>query len=504
MKVSPQMGKRSRSAISPNGLALLLSLRRGLGLALMVATLASLPGVVARPESASAQTRLARLQKYSFNPTLNRLDIYTSAGVHPRASVLESGDRLRVVIDLPQTAWHAPKRQQSYTGTVRSLRIGQFNPQTTRLVLDLAPGTKLSDRDIALERTGATTWAISVSPQQTDALPRKAPPPLLDPRALLSRPSSTRPSASRPSNPTRVLGIHETAEGFFIRTNRRPQVNTRLLSAPSRVAIDLIDGDVAGLFGAKTHAINRHGVRSLRFSQWQPNVARIVLDVAPSSTRWSIDYDADRGGLRIYPQARTALRRSPSGRAIADRPSADLCDRLPRPRTLAELPQEAPTELAYPLASAAPISSGLGYRTHPVTGRRSFHAGVDLAAPNGTPILAALSGEVTFAGARGNLGNAIILDHGYNYRTRYGHMLRVFVRTGDRVRQGQLIGYVGSTGRSTGPHLHFEYLRQKPDGSWLALDPQAQIVAATPSGTVPPVTATTGLAIGGGGLCDRP
>ncbi|MEL6831179.1 MAG: peptidoglycan DD-metalloendopeptidase family protein, partial [Pseudomonadota bacterium] len=407
--------------------------------------------------------------------------------------------------------------QQSYTGTVRSLRVGQFNPQTTRLVLDLAPGTKLSARDIALERTGMTTWAISVSPHRSSASSRQSP-ALLDPRALLSSPSRqapalldprallSSPSTSRPQNPTLVLAIQETAEGFFIRTNRRPQVNTRLLATPARLAIDLIDADVAGLYGEKNHTINRHGVRALRFSQWKPNVARIVLDVAPFNTRWSVDYDAERGGLRVYPQGRTSFSTALSNRAIASRPSPALCERLPRPKTLAQIPRENLTKLAYPLASAAPISSGFGYRTHPVTGaRNSFHAGVDLAAPTGTPILAALSGEVTFAGARGNLGNAVILDHAQRYRTRYGHMLRVVVRTGDRVRQGQLIGYVGSTGRSTGPHLHFEYLRQKPDGDWIALDPQAQVVAAAPSGaSSSPLAGTTELAIGGSEHCDRP
>ncbi|MEM9155082.1 MAG: peptidoglycan DD-metalloendopeptidase family protein [Cyanobacteria bacterium P01_F01_bin.33] len=467
-----------------------------------VATISSISGVVALPESASAQTQLARLQKYSFNPALNRLDVHTSADVRPRTSVLETAGRLRVIVDLPQTSWNAPQRQQSYMGTVRSLRVGQFNPQTTRIVLDLAPGTKLSDLDIALERTGTTTWAISVSPHRSAASPRPVR-PLLDPRVLLSPPSRS-PSVSSTHNPTLVLAIQETAEGFFIKTNRRPRVNTRLLSTPARLAIDLIDADVAGLYGAKNHTINRHGVSALRFSQWQPNVARIVLDVAPFNTRWSIDYDAERGGLRVYPQGRTAFKTAASDRSIASRPSPALCDRVPRPKTLAQLPPENPTKLAYPLAATAPISSGFGYRTHPVTGTHSFHAGVDLAAPTGTPILAALSGEVTFAGARGNLGNAVILDHAQRYRTRYGHMIRVVVRAGDRVRQGQLIGYVGSTGRSTGPHLHFEYLQQKTDGTWIALNPQAQVVAAAPSGASSPLAGTTDLAIGGSGPCDRP
>ena len=117
----------------------------------------------------------------------------------------------------------------------------------------------------------------------------------------------------------------------------------------------------------------------------------------------------------------------------------------------------ATTMLSYqsPLAGA-PLSSGFGMRRHPLSGSRRFHAGVDLAAPTGTPIRAASDGVVTSAGWNGGYGLLVSLGHAGNRETRYGHLSRLAVRAGQSVKRGEVIGYVGSTGRSTGPHLHYE------------------------------------------------
>ena len=106
-----------------------------------------------------------------------------------------------------------------------------------------------------------------------------------------------------------------------------------------------------------------------------------------------------------------------------------------------------------------PISSRYGMRRHPILGYRRMHAGVDFRARRGTPIVAVTDGRVTGAGRMGGCGNAVRLKHGGNLATRYCHMSRVAVRRGQSVRRGQIIGYVGSTGLSTGPHLHYEMYR---------------------------------------------
>ena len=98
-------------------------------------------------------------------------------------------------------------------------------------------------------------------------------------------------------------------------------------------------------------------------------------------------------------------------------------------------------------------------RTSPFTGRRQFHKGIDIAADFGTPIVAPAAGRVVFAGRKGAMGRTVILEHGWGLRTTYGHMAKASVKKGQRVERGEPIGTVGSTGRSTGPHLHYAVAR---------------------------------------------
>lgn len=102
------------------------------------------------------------------------------------------------------------------------------------------------------------------------------------------------------------------------------------------------------------------------------------------------------------------------------------------------------------------ISSNFGYRIHPISGASRLHAGMDIAAGTGTPIGAAGAGTVIYAGWRGGYGNCIMIDHGGGIVTLYGHQSSLASSVGQQVSQGQVIGYVGSTGYSTGPHLHWE------------------------------------------------
>jgi murein DD-endopeptidase MepM/ murein hydrolase activator NlpD len=102
------------------------------------------------------------------------------------------------------------------------------------------------------------------------------------------------------------------------------------------------------------------------------------------------------------------------------------------------------------------LSAGFGNRKDPFTGQRDFHSGIDISTPIGTRIFAPADGVVLSASVQGAYGNSIIMDHGYGVVTRYGHLDAYAVRPGQRVRRGDLVGFVGNTGRSTGPHLHYE------------------------------------------------
>ncbi|PVD52129.1 peptidase M23 [Terrimonas sp.] len=103
------------------------------------------------------------------------------------------------------------------------------------------------------------------------------------------------------------------------------------------------------------------------------------------------------------------------------------------------------------------MASGFGYRIDPVYKTVKMHAGLDFAAPQGTPIYSTADGVVKLAGNTGNgYGNYVIINHGYGYETLYGHQYKIKVKSGQRVKRGELIGWVGSTGKSTGPHVHYE------------------------------------------------
>jgi len=101
------------------------------------------------------------------------------------------------------------------------------------------------------------------------------------------------------------------------------------------------------------------------------------------------------------------------------------------------------------------LTSRFGPRISPFTGKRQLHAGIDIATREGTPIVAPARGRVSFVGKRGPLGNTLSIDHGFGVKTTYGHTQKVGVKAGDEVGRGQVIAWVGSSGRSTGPHLHY-------------------------------------------------
>ena len=138
------------------------------------------------------------------------------------------------------------------------------------------------------------------------------------------------------------------------------------------------------------------------------------------------------------------------------------------------LPTIQPVDVSY-------NASGFGWRIDPFTGRHAFHEGIDFASATGTPIVAAAGGVVIAAEYHHEFGNMLEIDHGNDIVTRYAHTSKLLAKVGDIVRRGQLVAYVGSTGRSTGSHLHFEVLvknvQQDPHKFLLAGARQAKIAA---------------------------
>jgi len=112
------------------------------------------------------------------------------------------------------------------------------------------------------------------------------------------------------------------------------------------------------------------------------------------------------------------------------------------------------------IKGSARLVSGFGYRIHPIYKTAKMHTGIDFAAPTGTPIYSTGNGVVSQTEFNGRgYGNNVVINHGYGYQTLYGHMTKFVVRPGQKVQRGDLIGYVGSTGSSTGPHCHYEVIK---------------------------------------------
>ncbi|GBF82076.1 M23 family metallopeptidase [Aphanothece sacrum] len=131
---------------------------------------------------------------------------------------------------------------------------------------------------------------------------------------------------------------------------------------------------------------------------------------------------------------------------------------------------QAKTDLIYPIPIVASITSAFGWRVHPIAGTGRIHQGTDIGAPLGTPVLAAYAGEVAMADWSGGYGLMVVLRHlEGTQESRYAHLSEVYVQPGETVEQGTVIGRVGSTGYSTGPHLHFEW-RHLTEQGWVAVD----------------------------------
>lgn len=176
--------------------------------------------------------------------------------------------------------------------------------------------------------------------------------------------------------------------------------------------------------------------------------------VQPGDTLWSV---AQRFGVSYE-----ALQRA---NAIMDPRGLKPGQLLWLPRDAGSAPAGALPSLVWPVTG--PIASGYGWRADPFgSGAREFHEGLDIAVPVGTPVRAAAAGVVLQAGPMGGFGLGVVLDHGRGVQTLYGHLSRIGVRPGQRVRRGQVIAWSGSTGLSTGPHLDF---RVRIDGR--AVDP---------------------------------
>lgn len=209
-------------------------------------------------------------------------------------------------------------------------------------------------------------------------------------------------------------------------------------------------------FLAKLRGIAGIGLTAAAVFGSQPALANsaATADIAaPLRAAAAAKQSALGNGDEEFKQLFSSWRSLDKGQALvsvsnAATPGAIMARRIPG-TTSVSIPSRVPLE-------GFRFTSGFGMRIHPVLGGRRGHKGIDLAAPIGTPIYASADGQVSKAEWFSSYGLYVSLEHGGDIQTRYGHMSRLNVAAGQFVHKGDLIGYVGSTGRSTGPHLHYE------------------------------------------------
>ncbi len=234
---------------------------------------------------------------------------------------------------------------------------------------------------------------------------------------------------------TFVYDLTDSKIEFSLKNDIEPKGT--VINNPTRIVIDL-PGIVYQ--GPTVRRRVGRGVQAVRVGQVDANTTRMVVEFSPD--------------VRLNPQD-LRLKSTQPGRWT-----------MQLPPNIAAIDLNSISKYVLPVTGV--ISSGFGWRIHPVTGERKLHKGVDFAAPTGTPIFAAADGVVTDAGwTDGGYGNIVELRHDDGSVTLYAHANSVYVSKGQTVRKGTAIAEVGTTGRSTGPHLHFEV---QPDGK-TAVDP---------------------------------
>ncbi|MBU7583695.1 MAG: N-acetylmuramoyl-L-alanine amidase [Nostoc sp. TH1S01] len=247
-----------------------------------------LPGTVGMICLLSSPVLAARLESWRFDAKQNRLEFNTSGGVQPKAQLIFNPTRL--VIDLPDTTFGRPQLTQPVGGAIRAIRVGQFEPQTARIVVELAPGYTLDPQGIKFVGITASRWTVQ--------LPR----PRLEPvnsssdnvyNVVTTLDSDTRPQLPRIANTiqstTQIDSLQVTGDGFFVRTSGgNPQIRVNRSRDRSTIFMDISSATLSASLAQRDLSVNRHGVSRVEFIQLQtsPPAVRMTLRVDKNSPDW--------------------------------------------------------------------------------------------------------------------------------------------------------------------------------------------------------------------------
>jgi N-acetylmuramoyl-L-alanine amidase len=257
----------------------------------------------------SSPAEAAKLQSWNFDANRNRLDFKTEGAVQPKAQLIFNP--MRLVIDLPGTKLDRPTVKQELGGTIRSIRVGQFDEQTARVVIELSPGYKLDPEKVKFEGATPSQWTVHLPQPERVAL---SPPPAPQPSLSAIVPSSSSPNnnsviSQQTTATVQVENIQVTGDGLFVRTSGggTPQIRANRSSDRSTIDIDLVGASLSPQLGNKpTVTVNRYGVSRIQLNQVQksPPVTRMTMRVDRNSPDWQATVSRF-GGLVVLPQGRS-------------------------------------------------------------------------------------------------------------------------------------------------------------------------------------------------------
>jgi murein DD-endopeptidase MepM/ murein hydrolase activator NlpD len=305
--------------------------------------------------------------------------------------------------------------------------------------------------------------------------------------------SSAELSIEIPVPPPRQATIPGSRE-LAIKTKNKTQVQTRISNSVPKTGVETAAnrqststiptplGLNPSLPNGTKRSIQTNIVVPMKPSIVTKQFSTVTVATAPGKTEIAIEIPVPQPNSRIIkvqpvaqlPQMTTSGKVVPIVPPLPTLTNRTDVAQSKRLTLVANPGSEQGVEIVYPVSIPAPITSPFGWRTHPITGSRRFHAGVDIGAPMGAPVVAAASGTIISAGWQAGYGKAITIQHNGIQQTLYGHLSEVFVQPGQTIERGTVIGRVGSTGNSTGPHLHFESRMSTSDG-WVSVDPGAEV-----------------------------
>lgn len=344
---------------------------------------------------------------------------------------------------------------------------------------------------------GSTTGSLEVDAPVPEApvqpvtpappTPKLVAPPIQSKPATSPTPSVAKPVTPKLSAPTILPSAPVSTQPMEIRQGL--QKNSYIDAAPTKTEVEFIprNGQSAPI-NTRYPAANRRSTNSAPVARQKVNPVNSPTAIAPRRQRINASQPApanNRSPLNPL-NIQTKVSSLAIGQPVASNQVFSLDPMANRGLEIALAPlpeytratglygpQGQPgqgTDLVFPVAGVNPITSAFGWRIHPISGQGRMHNGTDIGAPMGTPVLAAYDGVVAAAQWSGGYGLMVTLQHlEGTQESRYAHLSEIFVQAGQEVARGEVIGRIGSTGLSTGPHLHFEWRHLTNDG-WVAVD----------------------------------